>query len=233
MKLKTRIKRISKILFLYVPAGLILLSIVWVTLYKFVPVRWTPLMLKRSIEYQDQKDFRNHHIWVDIDDISQTMVTAVIASEDGRFMDHWGFDFEAIREMKKSHEKKGTKIRGCSTISQQTAKNCFTFGSKTWLRKGVEAYYTFLIEIIWGKKRIMEVYLNVAETGKGLYGVEAAAEKYFHCHASKLTRDQAICIACVLPNPLVRNPQTAAQRHRTKYNNVSNTMKYVSYPFTP
>ena len=231
MKLKTRIKRISKILFLYVPAGLILLSIVWVTLYKFVPVRWTPLMLKRSIEYQDQKDFRNHHIWVDIDDISQTMVTAVIASEDGRFMDHWGFDFEAIREMKKSHEKKGTKIRGCSTISQQTAKNCFTFGSKTWLRKGVEAYYTFLIELIWGKKRIMEVYLNVAETGKGLYGVEAASMKYFKRHASALTQDQAICLACILPNPLVRCPDNVSSRHRTKYDTVARNLKYTPYPF--
>ncbi len=128
-------------LLLYLPAGLFLLSITWVTLYKFVPVRWTPLMLKRSVEYRDQKDFRNQRTWVDIDNISEEMVKAVIASEDGRFIEHNGFDFEAIREMKKAHDKKGTKIRGCSTISQQTAKNCFTFGSKTWFRKGVEAYY--------------------------------------------------------------------------------------------
>ena len=110
-------------LLLYLPAGLILLSITWVTLYKFVPVRWTPLMLKRSVEYRDQKDFRNQRTWVDIDNISEEMVKAVIASEDGRFIEHNGFDFEAIREMKKAHDKKGTKIRGCSTISQQTAKN--------------------------------------------------------------------------------------------------------------
>ena len=158
MKLKTRIKRISKILFLYVPAGLVLLSLLWVVLYRFVPVRWTPLMLRRSIENIDNKDFHNQRTWVDIEDIAQVMVRAVIASEDGRFMTHHGFDFEEIDKMMDEHERKGKKIRGCSTISQQTAKNCFTFGSKTWLRKGVEAYYTFLIELIWGKKRIMEVW---------------------------------------------------------------------------
>lgn len=218
-------------LLLYLPAGLILLSITWVTLYKFVPVRWTPLMLKRSVEYRDQKDFRNQRTWVDIDNISEEMVKAVIASEDGRFIEHNGFDFEAIREMKKAHDKKGTKIRGCSTISQQTAKNCFTFGSKTWFRKGVEAYYTILIEMIWGKKRIMEVYLNVAETGKGLYGVEAVAEKYFNCTAAKLTKAQAVSIACVLPNPLVRNPKTVSQKHRTKYNTTYRIAGLTLYPF--
>ena len=217
-------------LLLYLPAGLILLSITWVTLYKFVPVRWTPLMLKRSVEYRDQKDFRNQRTWVDIDNISEEMVKAVIASEDGRFIEHNGFDFEAIREMKKAHDKKGTKIRGCSTISQQTAKNCFTFGSKTWFRKGVEAYYTILIEMIWGKKRIMEVYLNVAETGKGLYGVEAFAEKYFNFTAAKLTKAQAVSIACVLPNPLVRNPKTVSQKHRTKYNTTYRIAGLTLYP---
>lgn len=231
MKIKARIQRISKILFLYVPACLVLLSLLWVMLYKFVPVRWTPLMLKRSIEYSDQKDFRNHREWVDIENIAPVMVRAVIASEDGRFMTHHGFDFEELGKMMNEHEKKGKKIRGCSTVSQQVAKNCFTFGSRTWLRKGVETYYTFLIELIWGKKRIMEVYLNIAETGKGLYGVEAAAKKYFHCSASRLTGDQAVRIVCVLPNPLVRNPQTVAQKNRTKYNNVSKTLQYVAYPF--
>ena len=231
MKLKTRIKRISKILFLYVPAGLVLLSLLWVVLYKFVPVRWTPLMLKRSIEHFDQKDFRNRRQWVSIDEIAPVMVRAVIASEDGRFMTHHGFDFEEIDKMMDEHERKGKKIRGCSTISQQTAKNCFTFGSKTWLRKGVEAYYTFLIELIWGKKRIMEVYLNVAETGKGLYGVEAASMKYFKRHASALTQDQAICLACILPNPLVRRPDNVSSRHRTKYDTVARNLKYTPYPF--
>lgn len=231
MKLKTRIKRISKILFLYLPAGLVLLSLLWVVLYKFVPVRWTPLMLKRSIEHFDQKDFRNRRQWVSIDEIAPVMVRAVIASEDGRFMTHHGFDFEEIGKMMDEHERKGKKIRGCSTISQQTAKNCFTFGSKTWLRKGVEAYYTFLIELIWGKKRIMEVYLNVAETGKGLYGVEAASMKYFKRHASALTQDQAICLACILPNPLVRRPDNVSSRHRTKYDTVARNLKYTPYPF--
>ena len=231
MKLKTRIKRISKILFLYVPAGLVLLSLLWVVLYRFVPVRWTPLMLKRSIEHFDQKDFRNRRQWVSIDEIAPVMVRAVIASEDGRFMTHHGFDFEEIGKMMDEHESKGKKIRGCSTVSQQVAKNCFTFGSRTWLRKGVEAYYTFMIELFWGKKRIMEVYLNVAETGKGLYGVEAASMKYFKRHASALTQDQAICLACILPNPLVRRPDNVSGRHRTKYDTVARNLKYTPYPF--
>ena len=188
-------------------------------------------MLRRSIENIDNKDFHNQRTWVDIEDIAQVMVRAVIASEDGRFMTHHGFDFEEIDKMMDEHERKGKKIRGCSTISQQVAKNCFTFGSRTWLRKGVEAYYTFLIELIWGKKRIMEVYLNVAETGKGLYGVEAASMKYFKRHASALTQDQAICLACILPNPLVRRPDNVSGRHRTKYDTVARNLKYTPYPF--
>ena len=99
-------------------------------------------------------------------------------------------------------------IFSVSTSRARYTKNCFTLGSRTWFRKGIEAYYTFLIEKLWGKQRIMEVYLNVAETGNGIYGVEAAAMKYFDCHASQLTTSQAVCIACVLPNPLVRNPRT-------------------------
>lgn len=188
-------------------------------------------MLKRSMENIDSKDFKNDRIWVDIDDIAPVMVRAVIASEDGRFMVHNGFDFDELRKMKEEHETKGKKIRGCSTISQQVAKNCFTFGSRTWLRKGIEAYYTFLIEKLWGKQRIMEVYLNIAETGKGIYGVEAASMKYFGCHASQLTTRQAVSIACVLPNPLVRNPKTVPQKNRTKYNTTYRRTGQTPYPF--
>lgn len=211
-------KRIARIVLLYVPLGLVLLSLLWVLLYKSVSVTWTPLMLKRIIENRRNKEFDNQRVWVDLDEIAPVMVRAVIASEDSRFMQHQGFDFQELRKMQREHESKGKKIRGCSTISQQVAKNCFTFGNRTWLRKGIEAYYTFLIEKLWGKQRIMEVYLNVAEFGKGIYGVEAAALHYYGCHALRLTTSQAVCIACVLPNPLSRNPRTVPEKNRTKYN---------------
>ena len=146
-------------------------------------------------------------------------------------MVHGGFDFEELRKMRREHQSKGKKIRGCSTISQQVAKNCFTFGSRTWLRKGLEAYYTFLIEKLWGKRRIMEVYLNVAEMGRGIYGIEAASLEYYGCHASKLNMRQAVCIACILPNPLVRNPRSVPQKNRTKYNTTYRRTEQTPYPF--
>ena len=224
-------KKIARIIFLYVPLGFVALSLLWVALYRVVPVTWTPLMLKRSIENVDSNGFENRRVWVDIDDVAPVVVRAVIASEDGRFMVHGGFDFEELRKMRREHQSKGKKIRGCSTISQQVAKNCFTFGSRTWLRKGLEAYYTFLIEKLWGKRRIMEVYLNVAEMGRGIYGIEAASLEYYGCHASKLNMRQAVCIACILPNPLVRNPRSVPQKNRTKYNTTYRRTEQTPYPF--
>lgn len=209
----------------------IAISFAWVLLYKWVPVKWTPLMLKRSIQNIEQKDYRNARTWVDIDEISPVMVRAVLASEDGRFMEHWGFDLKELYKMNKEHQSKGKKIRGCSTISQQVAKNCFTFCGRSWWRKGFEAYYTILIELLWSKERIMEVYLNVAETGKGLFGVEAASRKYFDRSASKLNTHQAVSIACVLPNPYVRNPKTVSQKNQTKYNTTYKRTEITPYPF--
>ena len=188
-------------------------------------------MLKRSIENIDQKGYLNHRTWVDLDEIAPVMVRAVIASEDGRFMEHWGFDVKELLKMKNEHKKKGKKIRGCSTISQQVAKNCFTFCGHSWWRKGFEAYYTLLIELLWSKERIMEVYLNVAETGKGVFGVEEAAMRNFDRHASKLTTHQAVSIACVLPNPLVRSPKTASQRNSSKYSTTYKRTQQTAYPF--
>lgn len=209
----------------------VVFSFAWVLLYKWVPVKWTPLMLKRSIEYIDQKGYQNTRSWVDIEDISPVMVRAVIASEDGRFMEHWGFDLKELHKMSKEHKTKGKKIRGCSTISQQVAKNCFTFCGRSLWRKGFEAYYTILIELLWSKERIMEVYLNVAETGKGLFGVEAASQKYFSRSATKLNTHQAVSIACVLPNPLVRNPKTVSQKRLKKYNTTYRLTEITPYPF--
>jgi monofunctional biosynthetic peptidoglycan transglycosylase len=146
--------------------------------------------------------------WVRIEDISPNMIRAVIAAEDNLFVKHNGFDNKAI-EQAIEYNKKGKKIRGGSTISQQTAKNVFLWPARSYLRKGLEMYFTFLIEFTWGKKRIMEVYLNVIETGKGMYGVEKASHTYFQKSASSLTASQAALIAALLPSPLrysVTNP---------------------------
>ena len=224
-------KKILKIVFLYVPAGFVALSLSWVLLYSFVPVKWTPLMLKRSIENVGQDSYANNQTWVDIEEVAPVMVRAVIASEDGRFMEHHGFDFVELQKMFRAHQKKGRKIRGCSTISQQVAKNCFTFCWDSLWRKAFEAYYTFLIELLWSKERIMEVYLNIAETGKGVFGVEEAAMRNFNRHASKLNMDQAMSIASVLPNPLKRSPKSVKRTNASKYNAVYKQTKLTPYPF--
>jgi monofunctional biosynthetic peptidoglycan transglycosylase len=225
------LKRLSRFLLVKVPVGFLVISLSWVLLYKVVPVTWTPLMLKRSIENVDLKGYRNHRTWVDLDEIAPVMVRAVIASEDSRFMEHWGFDFQELAKMTDDHKKKGKKIRGCSTISQQVAKNCFTFCGHSWWRKGFETYYTLLIEFLWSKERIMEVHLNVAETGNGVFGVEEAAIRNFDRHASKLTTHQAVSIACVLPNPVVRSPKTVSQKYSSKYSTTYKRTQQTAYPF--
>ena len=224
------LKRITRFI-IKIVLSFIVLSLAWVLLYKIVPVKWTPLMLKRSIQNIEQKEYKNSRVWVDIEDISPVMVRAIIASEDGRFMEHWGFDIKELIKMKKEHKAKGKKIRGCSTISQQVAKNCFTFCGHSWWRKGFETYYTMLIELFWSKERIMEIYLNIAETGKGVFGVEAAAQKYFGCRAASLNTHQAVSIACVLPNPLKRNPLTVSQKNKSKYNIIYRRTGQIRYPF--
>jgi monofunctional biosynthetic peptidoglycan transglycosylase len=135
--------------------------------------------------------------------ISREARLAVIASEDQKFASHDGFDWVSIDKAMKHNEKKPKKIRGASTISQQVAKNVFLWQGRSWIRKGLEMYFTFMIEWIWGKKRILEVYLNVIEMGKGVFGIEAAAQRYFRKPAAKLTRREAACIAALLPNPKV------------------------------
>jgi monofunctional biosynthetic peptidoglycan transglycosylase len=175
------------------------ISLFFVLLYKFVPVFYTPLMAIRSIESTSDK-FNTKHNWIAIEHISTNLQKAVIASEDGKFLEHNGFDFES---MQKAFEKnqKGKKIRGGSTISQQTAKNVFLWPGRSYVRKGLEAYYTFLIELIWSKQRIMEVYLNSIEMGDGIYGAEAASKYWYKKEAKNLTRSEAAGIAVILPNP--------------------------------
>ena len=177
------------------------LSLFFVVLFKFIPVPFTPLMVIRAIENKTAgKEVFFSHDWEPIENISMNLQKAVIASEDGTFLKHNGFDFVAMQKAYKSNER-GRRIKGGSTISQQTAKNVFLWQGRSYLRKGLEAYLTVLIEIIWGKERIMEVYLNSIEMGNGVYGAQAAAEHWYRKGASSLTPMQAAGIAAILPNP--------------------------------
>ncbi|MGX7667661.1 monofunctional biosynthetic peptidoglycan transglycosylase [Flavobacterium pedocola] len=177
------------------------LSIFFVVLFKFVPVPFTPLMAIRAIENtQADKEVYLNHDWVPLEDISVNLQKAVIASEDGNFLHHNGFDFKALANAYESNQK-GKKLKGGSTISQQTAKNVFLWQGRSYLRKGLEAYFTVLIELIWGKERIMEVYLNSIEMGNGIYGAQAATEFWYHKDAKDLTKYEAAGIAAILPNP--------------------------------
>lgn len=179
---------------------LLVLSFVLTLVYAFVPVPITPLMISR---YFEMEDGRIEKEWKSLDEISKQMPLAVIAAEDQKFDEHFGFDLEAIEKAVEYNEKhKGKKLKGASTISQQTAKNVFLWQGRSWLRKGLEVYFTFLIELLWSKERIMEVYLNVIEMGPGIYGTEAAAQYYFKKPASKLSASEAALIAAILPNPL-------------------------------
>jgi monofunctional biosynthetic peptidoglycan transglycosylase len=168
-----------------------------VLVYKFVAPPITILMIEREIQGHGLD-----HRWVPLGRISPAMVRAVIASEDARYCSHHGFDFAAIDKAIVHNEKRPGKVRGGSTISQQTAKNVFLWPGRSYVRKGVEAWFTVLIEAMWGKRRIMEVYLNTVEMGPGLYGVEAASRHYFHEGADRLTPEQASRLAAILPSPL-------------------------------
>lgn len=195
------IKKILKFIFKAF-LGLIILSVALVLLFKWVPVPITPLMVIRNIE-QHQKGLSVtwEHDWVPIEKISPNLQLAVICSEDQNFLKHKGFDIEAI-EKALENNKKGKRIKGASTISQQTAKNVFLWPTRSWLRKGLEAYFTFLIELTWSKERIMEVYLNSIEMGNGIYGAEAAAKYWYGKSAAKLTAMEAASIAAILPSPM-------------------------------
>ena len=177
-------------------------TILTVVAYRWLPVYVTPLMVIRCVEQIGRgEQIRLRHHWVPLNEMSKYMPVAVMASEDQRFMEHHGFDFEAIDKAIQEN-KAGKRQRGGSTISQQTAKNVFLWPSHSWVRKGLEAYFTALIELIWSKQRIMEVYLNSIEMGDGIYGAEAVAQWHFHCTAAELTRNNCALIAATLPNPL-------------------------------
>lgn len=176
----------------------VVITVLWVVLYKYVPVHYTPLMAIRYAAAEG--DFETNHIWVPISQISPELQLAVICSEDQKFLKHNGFDVKSIENAYKSN-KNGKKLRGASSISQQTAKNVFLWPDRSWLRKGLETYFTFLIELLWDKERILEVYLNSIEMGDGVYGAEAAAVFWFNKPAKSLQRYEAAAIASILPNP--------------------------------
>ena len=177
-------------------------TILAVLVYKWCPVYVTPLMFIRCAQQVSRGEkIRLKHHWVPLDSMSIYMPVAVMASEDQRFLDHNGFDFIEINKTLEER-RSGKRFRGGSTISQQTAKNVFLWPKASWLRKGLEAYFTVLIEFIWGKERIMEVYLNSIEMGDGIYGAEAVAQQHFGRRAITLTRPNCALIAATLPNPL-------------------------------
>ena len=175
-------------------------------MFRFIPVPFTPFMVVKTIEQvSDGKGFRWHKEWVPLSQISKHVPKAMLAAEDQNFINHNGFDFEAIKKAYKNNEK-GRRIKGASTISQQTAKNVFLWPGRTWIRKGLEAWFTMLIELFWSKERIMEVYVNVIEMGQGVYGIEAAAKEYYNKSSADLSKGEAAMIASILPNPVLYSP---------------------------
>jgi len=202
-----------------------------VLLFKFVPVPFTPLMGIRALEHNAAgKDMVCSHEWVSIEEISLNLQKAVIASEDGRFLEHWGFDFEAMQKAFKNNQK-GKRLKGGSTISQQTAKNVFLWQGRSYVRKGLEAYYTVLIELIWGKKRIMEVYLNSIEMGDGVYGAEAAAKHWYRKDAASLTSYEAAGIAAILPNPRKYKASNSSSYINRRKAKISREIGYVKLDY--
>jgi len=198
------------------------ISITIVFVYKWIPVYVTPLMVIRHMENVDKTIWE--HEWIPIENISKNLQLAVICSEDQSFLNHSGFDFKAIKKAIESN-RKGKKLRGASTISQQTAKNVFLWQKRSWIRKGLESYFTFLMEVIWSKKRIMEVYLNSIEMGSGIYGAEAASQYWFKKQASQLTPNEAAAIASILPNPRVYRANPASAYIQKRKNWIVNQMR--------
>jgi monofunctional biosynthetic peptidoglycan transglycosylase len=193
------------------------ISLLLVIVFKWAPVPITPLMVIRCVEQKaNGKELVLEKDWESIDNISNNLQLAVVCTEDQNFLTHNGFDFTAIKKAMVENKWKKRK-RGASTISQQTAKNLFLWQGRSWVRKGLEVYFTFLIEVFWSKERIMEVYLNIIEMGDGIYGAEAASQHYFHKSAANLSNQQAAAIAAILPNPRkfsATNPSRYTQKRQ-------------------
>lgn len=220
------LKRIQKVL-----QWIVLLffgsTILAVLVYRFAPVPVTPLMVIRCTQQMARGEkVRLKHHWVPLDSISKYLPVAVMASEDQRFMTHHGFDLVEIQNALEEREN-GKRIRGGSTISQQTAKNVFLWPTSSWVRKGFEAYFTVLIELAWSKERIMEVYLNSIEMGDGIYGAEAVAQQHFGRPASNLTRANCALIAATLPNPLRYSSKDPSRYMLKRQTAIMRQMKHI------
>lgn len=217
--------------------GFILLSLLLVTAYRFLPAPFTPLMAIRGMEKEDASTREIEYQWKDLSSISGNMQLAVVCSEDQNFVLHNGIDFVAMEKAYK-HNKKGKKIRGASTISQQTAKNLFLWPSRNYVRKAIELYFTGLMELLWTKRDIMQAYLNIIELGDGVYGVEAAAKRYFKKPSQDLSRTDAALMAVLLPAPLKYSavkPGPFVRKRQlwvlTQMNHFSNEMTYDKAEF--
>lgn len=215
----------------WILVGFFVSTILAVVCLRFIPVFITPLMVIRCVEQVGGgESIKMHHHWVPMEEISCHMPVAVMASEDQRFLKHHGFDYNAI-EKAAIHNMKGGKRHGASTISQQTAKNVFLWPGRSWIRKGFEVYFTFLIEMMWSKQRIMEVYLNSIEMGDGIYGVDAVAEYHFNTTASQLSRSQCALIAATLPNPRRFNSAAPGEYMRKRQRQIEHEMRFIpSFP---
>lgn len=184
--------------------GIVALWLAGILIFAFLPVPFSMVMIERQLGAWLTGDFSYvaHSDWVPMDEISPYMALAVMAAEDQKFPEHWGFDVGAIESALSHNQRNQNRIRGASTLSQQTAKNLFLWDGRSWVRKGLEVGLTAGIELIWTKRRILTVYLNIAEFGEGIFGVEAAARHFFNKPASKLSASEAALLAAVLPNPL-------------------------------
>ena len=207
------------------------LSILSVVIFKFVPIPFTPLMLSRTIDHVIAGEpVKLSHDWEPIENISKNLQKAVIASEDGSFLEHNGFDFEAIQKAYKSNQK-GKKLKGGSTITQQVAKNVFLWQGRSYVRKAIEAYFTVLIEAIWSKERIMEVYLNSIEMGNDVYGAEAAAQHWYKKSAANLTVNEAAGIAAILPNPRKFKAKNSSSYIERRKGRIAKVMRYIKLEY--
>lgn len=223
---KRHFKRAIALVFLYFFA----LSLFWVLALRFINPPITYLMISRGIERKAEgKSFMEERNWLNYEQLSDNLKKAAITGEDARFLLHYGFDTKAIQEAYRKNQHAQT-IRGGSTISQQTAKNVFLWPGRSWVRKGLEAYFTALIELLWGKKRILEVYLNVIEMGDGIYGVDAAAKAYFNKKGTAMTKREAALIVAVLPNPRRWSPSKPTPYINRK---TATIMRYMGYSKIP
>ncbi|MCA7014057.1 monofunctional biosynthetic peptidoglycan transglycosylase [Dickeya dadantii] len=184
--------------------GVVAMWLAAILLFAFLPVPFSAVMIDRQLSAWLSGDFAYvaHSDWVSMDEIAAVAPLAVIAAEDQKFPQHWGFDFDAISAALKHNERHENRIRGASTLSQQTVKNLLLWDGRSWVRKGLEAGLTAVVELVWTKRRILTVYLNIAEFGPGIFGIEAASRQFFNKPASRLTASEAAMLAAVLPNPI-------------------------------